>query len=504
MVLTHQPGELIANRYQILGQLGTGGSGFTYKARDQEKGELVALKVLSLGQLEDWKTIDLFEREAKILQQLDHSSIPQYLNHFQLETDSDRAFYLVQQLAPGKSLATLVEEGWQPGQQEVERLAEQVLEILVYLQTLVPPVIHRDIKPENLIYQDQGGEGNLFLVDFGAVQDAYHQTTVASTVVGTYGYMAPEQFRGQANLATDLYGLAATLLFLLTGKPPSELPERHLKIDFRREVQLSRKFADWLEQCLSPKAENRFPAAEAALEVLQEQQSIEAYRHRKLERPPYSVIDLQQIENTLIVEIPPAINRPRRDRRVLVLAIVWHLGLFFLIFSISLSMNPLWGGLYVLALIANLFNFKNSRTPTPLGLALQWLLLCYMLTFVLISLDPFSLNVTGALSLVGLGVDLFVGDQIRRKCFCDLLMTTRLEIDCSQLPPYVQLKFRQLLQKTKPFQTILDQSMQSLKPNCFQLGLDIGHNSWRFVVGTLLTRAEKRWLAREINDFLDQ
>lgn len=71
--MNHQPsGQQIAQRYQILEQLGYGGSGFTYKAQDQQRDELVALKAFSLGQLEDWKQMELFEREAKILQQLDH------------------------------------------------------------------------------------------------------------------------------------------------------------------------------------------------------------------------------------------------------------------------------------------------------------------------------------------------------------------------------------------------------------------------------------------------
>lgn len=66
------------------------------------------------------------------------------------------------------------------------------MEILNYLQQLIPPVIRRDIKPENIIYSK---DGKVSFVDFGAVQDAYHQTVTGSiTVVGTYGYMAPEQF----------------------------------------------------------------------------------------------------------------------------------------------------------------------------------------------------------------------------------------------------------------------------------------------------------------------
>ncbi|WP_416207930.1 serine/threonine protein kinase [Coleofasciculus sp. LEGE 07092] len=128
--------------------------------------------------------------------------MPQYLDYFHIDTPQDRSFYIVQQLAEGQSLATWVQNGWRGNEKEIRRIATQLLEILVYLHGLTPPVIHRDIKPHNTIRRD---DGQLFLVDFGAVQDTYHSTLMrGSTMVGTYGYMAPEQFRGQAVPATDL------------------------------------------------------------------------------------------------------------------------------------------------------------------------------------------------------------------------------------------------------------------------------------------------------------
>ncbi|NES22961.1 MAG: hypothetical protein F6K41_29585 [Symploca sp. SIO3E6] len=97
-----------------------------------------------------------------------------------------------------------------------------------------------------------------------------------STVVGTYGYMAPEQFRGQAVPTTDLYGLGATLLFLLTHRSPAELPTDRLKLDFRSRVQISEKFADWLEKMLEPDAEERFSSAKEALKALRTKRVIKA------------------------------------------------------------------------------------------------------------------------------------------------------------------------------------------------------------------------------------
>jgi ankyrin repeat protein len=267
MELLHKSGEILAQRYRILEPLGEGGSGTTYQAEDLPSGQRVALKALSLRRMTDWKMMELFEREAHVLAQLNHPAIPRYLKYFYIDTAQERSFYIAQQLAPGQSLASLVQQGWRASEQEVRGIAIQILEILVYLHSLDPPVIHRDIKPQNIIRHD---DGQVFLVDFGAVAETYHSTlTRSSTVVGTFGYMAPEQFIGQAVPATDLYGLAATLLFLLTHRSPAELPTDRLKIDFRSRVQISDEFADWLERMLEPDVEDRFLSAKEALAALQ-------------------------------------------------------------------------------------------------------------------------------------------------------------------------------------------------------------------------------------------
>jgi eukaryotic-like serine/threonine-protein kinase len=302
-IRVHQASDIIAHRYRIERILGQGGTGITYEAIALSTGQAVALKVLSLRQIADWKVLELFEREGKILAQLNHPAIPRYLDCFQVDSDEDKMFYLVQALAPGKSLAAWIEQGWQPTEVEVEAIAVQILEILTYLQSLTPPIIHRDLKPQNIIRQDNG---QLYLVDFGGVQDTYrHTVTRNSTIVGTFGYMAPEQFRGQAVLATDLYGLGATLLFLLTRKSPADLPQRQLKIKFRSHVRLSKFFANWLEKLIEPVIDDRLPSAEAALAVLQGKESLVNYANPKPRRPRNSSITLTQTEAQLVLEIPP-------------------------------------------------------------------------------------------------------------------------------------------------------------------------------------------------------
>lgn len=261
-----QSGTVVRDCYRILSVLGKGGSGITYIAEETVTKRHVALKELSLKGLSDWKKLALFEREAQVLANLDHPAIPKYVDYFQVDTPDNRFFYIAQELVKGKSLADLVATGKRFSEADVRRIALEVLQILQYLHNLNPPIIHRDIKPQNIIRQN---DGQIFLVDFGAVQTVY-QSTVAfgSTVVGTYGYMAPEQFHGEAYPTTDLYGLGATLLNLLTHQPPSDLPKKRLKCDFRPYIKVSQELADWLDKALEPLAEERFDSASSAIAAI--------------------------------------------------------------------------------------------------------------------------------------------------------------------------------------------------------------------------------------------
>lgn len=303
MQTLQQSEKIIAERYRIIGKLGQGGVGITYAAVDLNSNQKVALKALSLRLTTEWKKIELFEREAKTLSGLNHPGIPRYIDYFQVDTSQDRCFYIAQQLAPGKSLAQLIENGWKPNEAQVRHIAYQLLEILAYLQSLLPAAIHRDIKPQNIILQKNG---RVFLVDFGAVQNTYHHTvTGGSTVVGTYGYMAPEQFRGKAVLSTDLYGLGTTLLFLLTQKFPSDLPREKLKVKFRDRVSICTEFADWLEKIIEPAIEDRFHSAKDALSALRGEQPSGINPDKMFKRSPQSRITLIDAQRWLLIKIHP-------------------------------------------------------------------------------------------------------------------------------------------------------------------------------------------------------
>jgi eukaryotic-like serine/threonine-protein kinase len=297
----HQPDDIVANRYRIVAPLGHGSMATTYEAEDLTDCKRVAIKVVSFREITDWKILELFDREAKILQNLEFPGIPKYLDSFQEETSDDRRFYLVQELASGQSLSELVEKGWRPKEEQVKHIARQILKILDYLHSFTPPVIHRDIKPENIIRRPNG---KVYLVDFGAVQDVYRNTlTRGGTFVGTLGYMPHEQFRGQAIAASDLYALGATLLFLLVGKSPVELPQKRLKIDFRSRVSVSAEFADWLEKILEPSVEDRFQSArEAAATLASSPSETSLFAYSK---PHFSRTIASRSDRHFICDVPP-------------------------------------------------------------------------------------------------------------------------------------------------------------------------------------------------------
>ncbi|WP_019503353.1 serine/threonine-protein kinase [Pleurocapsa sp. PCC 7319] len=298
MTSLHQQAEIIANRYQIITTLGQGGMGTTYAAINLETSQRVAIKVVSLREASDWKILELFEREAKTLASLNHPFIPNYLDYFELDSQDDKRFYLVQELVEGESLAELVKQGWHATEEQIRDIAVQILDILIYLHSITPPVIHRDIKPQNILRRD---DGQVYLVDFGAVQAVYRNTiSIGGTFVGTLGYMSPEQLRGNVVPASDLYSLGCSLIFLLTHRNPNELPQQRMKIDFTSKVNVSPYFANWLNKLLEPNVDNRYQSAE---EALWGGSSINS-DIPKVHQPIDTKINIQKDRQNLRIEIP--------------------------------------------------------------------------------------------------------------------------------------------------------------------------------------------------------
>ncbi|MDX2254042.1 MAG: serine/threonine-protein kinase [Pseudanabaenaceae cyanobacterium bins.39] len=267
-----QPQSIIHQRYQLLRQLGHNAGRETWLAQDlQQDQELVVVKLLTFGGNVQWEDLKLFEREANVLKQLNHPQIPKYRDYFAID-DRSLWFGLVQEYIQGDCLRDVVVGGTKFSEMQVKQIAIAILEILIYLHELNPPVLHRDIKPSNLILvREPNQEWKIYLVDFGAAQDRASAEGKSFTVVGTYGYAPIEQYGGRAVAASDLYALGATLIYLLTGISPADLPQDdNGKMLFGDRTSISSHLRKWIQQLVEPNVRHRYATAQLALKALQE------------------------------------------------------------------------------------------------------------------------------------------------------------------------------------------------------------------------------------------
>ncbi|HYQ41277.1 MAG TPA: serine/threonine-protein kinase [Polyangiaceae bacterium] len=232
---------LRSGRYAIIGELGSGSQADTLDAVDKLNGRAVAIKRFQVRGAKSWKDVELAEREARVLSTLSHPNLPVYVEHF----EEDGALYLVMEKIEGETLAALRRRRATLSHADVARFLADADSALMYLHSRVPPIIHRDIKPGNVILRR---DGSFAFVDFGSVRDQL-KPEGGSTVVGTFGYMAPEQFQGRALPASDVYAVGATALSLVTGREPEDLPHRGLAIDVR--AALGAGAEPWLVRALS-------------------------------------------------------------------------------------------------------------------------------------------------------------------------------------------------------------------------------------------------------------
>ena len=246
-------------RYVVTGCLGEGSQGSTFEAVDKKEGRLVAIKRFDVRGAKAWKDVELAEREARVLASLEHPKLPAYIEHF----EEGGRLYLVMEKIEGKSLAQALKQGKRFDEVSVQRLLRDAKDTLAYLHG--KGIVHRDLKPGNVI---QRPDGSFAFVDFGAVRDRM-RLEGGSTVVGTFGYMAPEQFQGRAQPGSDVYAIAATSVAILTGKQPEDLPHRGLGIDVQAALRglASKELTSALERMLEPDPEKRASQVEVPREV---------------------------------------------------------------------------------------------------------------------------------------------------------------------------------------------------------------------------------------------
>lgn len=305
--------EIIAERYEIVDEIGRGGQARTFLAHDRQCHEQVVLKELDLRRAGDWKAIELFEREGTVLRSLDHPGIPRYVDAFEVESTAEGAdivrFFLAQEYVPGASLRERIAMGNLLDEDEARALLVEMFDVLAYLHAQSPPVIHRDIKPANIVMRPPSNQTarGVALIDFGAVQEVVQQTGGGDTIVGTSGFLPPEQLMGRASPASDLYALGATVVYAMSGIHPTDLPMRAMRIDFRGALHCSAKLGKLLEKMLEPAVEDRLTNVEQAREQLREDGSNLTVQGRtELSTEP---VTIDRDADTLTVTVAPRVPR---------------------------------------------------------------------------------------------------------------------------------------------------------------------------------------------------
>jgi serine/threonine protein kinase len=256
-----KPQSVLHGRWEMGPRLGGGGQGRTFIARDLRTGRDVVAKEMQLRGGGGWKRFDLFEREVATLGKIDHPGVPKLLDHFE---EPAGTFWVVMEKAAGATLRAIAGRV-KFTEAELVDVLRRVLEILVYLHGRSPAVIHRDLKPANLL---RAADGSVMIVDFGGVAAVLREEG-GSTVVGTFGYMAPEQLHGAATPQTDLYGIGATIVALAAGIEPERIPRRGLRMDLEKQLpDLTRPFRQLLIELTDPDPDRRPVSATAALKKL--------------------------------------------------------------------------------------------------------------------------------------------------------------------------------------------------------------------------------------------
>ena len=223
---TLKANTVLINRYRVIAEIGGGGQGAVYQARDlnfPDAKRLVAIKEMNYPSADPnarstaFKT---FQREANILATLAHPAIPKIFDFF----DQNNRAFLVMEYINGSDLELLLSKTKELPIEKIIEWAIDLCDVLDYLHSQEPePIIFRDIKPANIMVDSRG---NIRLIDFGIAKK--FTSGVKHTMIGTEGYSAPEQYRGDVTPVSDIYSMGATFHHIITR----EDPRLHLPFSF--------------------------------------------------------------------------------------------------------------------------------------------------------------------------------------------------------------------------------------------------------------------------------
>ena len=260
---THKMKTFKGERYEIIEELGKGGMGIVYKAKDTKLGRIVAIKALAPHMKKNKQDRERFLREAKAIALINHRNI---INIYDITDDEA---YIVMEFADGGTLRHLMKRGL-----EIHRAWELLIQVTdALIAAHNAGIIHRDIKPENILLTHNG---EVRLTDFGIAHFTGSTITHEGAQVGTLRYMAPEQIRGEAvDNRCDIYALGIMAYEMLIGQSPfpkGDVAYHHIHIQptppTKVRPDLPELLDDLLLTCLEKNPDNRYQSMENFKEVL--------------------------------------------------------------------------------------------------------------------------------------------------------------------------------------------------------------------------------------------
>jgi eukaryotic-like serine/threonine-protein kinase len=311
-----QPGDLIADRYELEELVGTGGMSSVFRAHDRQLERRVAIKILHEHYADDPEYLERFRREARAVARLSHPNIVTVIDR----GDDGRRQFIVFEHVEGENLKELVlRSGRLPVRRALE-LALGVADGLAFAHDR--GLVHRDVKPQNVLLSR---EGEVKVTDFGIARSLHmeHGVTQTGTVLGTGEYLAPEQASGkQVSAATDVYSLGVVLWELLAGDVPF-VGENFVAVALRhvnepppplreRRPDVTPRLASAVDRALAKDPARRFPSMGAFAKELR---ACLAEADGEVPAPPQDDLALTLVTPPAPSTRAPARVPPRRARR---------------------------------------------------------------------------------------------------------------------------------------------------------------------------------------------
>ena len=260
--MNFEAGQVLANRYKLLKEIGRGGYGSVWLVDDNFIKEELVMKFLHPNLVSDEVAVERFVRELRLARKITHTNIIRLFDYL----DLGPVAAISMEYFPGTALSTIIHQG----QVEADRVVRLVTQICGALEVAhQADVIHRDMKPANILVDDRD---SIKIVDFGIAAASKHaesRLTRTGTLVGTPTYISPEQIQGKAvDGRTDMYSLGIIMYEMLTGQPPYRAEDpmalvfMHVEGNARRleEVNpvVTKELADIVHKCIAPDPESRY------------------------------------------------------------------------------------------------------------------------------------------------------------------------------------------------------------------------------------------------------